>query len=135
MRKAFIAAAIAAALFAVGAFAATFNVTSEDIASGSDSVDACADDVQIDFITGSYNSDLQDFEVTGATATFFDEGEQEPTEDCDGSTATLALGDSQEFTSGIDGGQAEFDLTDGEVGIPAGEIDVAAVLVEDVVID
>jgi len=49
MRKALIAVIVASALFAVGAFAASFTVQSEDIASGANGVDACAELVRITF--------------------------------------------------------------------------------------
>jgi ABC-type phosphate transport system substrate-binding protein len=49
MRKGLIATAVAVALFAVGAFAASFAVSSEDTASGSNAVKRCADNVVIEF--------------------------------------------------------------------------------------
>ncbi len=48
MRKALIAVVVASALFAVGAFAASFAVDSENIASGSADVDGCADVALVD---------------------------------------------------------------------------------------
>lgn len=71
MRKALIAAAVATALFAVGAFAASFTVQSEDIASGADRVEKCADLVKVDFgaITAPA-SGTTDWTVSSATATF-----------------------------------------------------------------
>lgn len=49
MRKALIAIAVATALFAVGAFAASFAVNSEDIASGSNPTTNCASDAVVNF--------------------------------------------------------------------------------------
>lgn len=65
MRKAIIAAIVASALFAVGAFAANFAVESEDIASGSGAVTACADSVDIDFENVQWNNGLTQPEQTG----------------------------------------------------------------------
>ena len=50
MRKALIAVAVATALFAVGAFAASFGVQSEDIASGTNPTTNCAASADVDFI-------------------------------------------------------------------------------------
>src|SRR5205823_13923015 len=41
MRKWIIAAVVAAALFAIGAFAASFSLTAEDVSSGADAVATC----------------------------------------------------------------------------------------------
>jgi len=71
MRKVLIAVAVATALFAVGAFAASLSVQSEDIASGSDPVAACATSVDIEF--GDPDPELQTdgtWTVDGATVTF-----------------------------------------------------------------
>lgn len=52
MRKALIAVIAAAVLFAVGAFAASLTVSSENVASGNDSIEACATAVSVqDWIT------------------------------------------------------------------------------------
>jgi hypothetical protein len=69
MRKALIAAAVATALFAVGAFAASLSVQSEDVASGSNAVSACATSVDVDFGTPSLQTDGT-WTVTGATVRF-----------------------------------------------------------------
>jgi hypothetical protein len=71
MRKALIAAIVATALFAVGAFAATFAVDSEDIASGSDPVGRCATNVDITFDDDLPAETGGTWEVEGATATFY----------------------------------------------------------------
>ncbi len=129
MRKGILAAIVAAALFAVGAFAATFNVTSEDVASGSDSFVACAEDVDVDFDTGGYDTESGDFSVTGATATF------SGGEGCDGKDATLVvLGiEGEELGSSsatVDGSTAFFELDE-----LVGDVYGAAVLVEGNAID
>ena len=91
MRKALIAVAVATALFAVGAFAASFAVNSEDIASGSNPVAACAAQVDVDFAppagpdptTGAWT-------VANATVTFRNATDGLETA-CAGYDAELAL--------------------------------------------
>lgn len=101
MRKTLIAAIVASALFAVGAFAASFTVASEDIASGSDAVEACADHVDITFTTEP-NDDAEaptfgQWYATQATATFYKDADPDPAfvtlvaADCEGYDAKLAL--------------------------------------------
>jgi len=68
MRKALIAAAVATALFAVGAFAASFTVSSEDIASGTNPVDSCADSATVDF-TEKFVAESQNWVITAAVVT------------------------------------------------------------------
>ncbi len=59
MRKGIIAAIVAVALFAVGAFAATFSVTTEDVASGTDSfVGVRHRASSVEFTTGAYDGTL-----------------------------------------------------------------------------
>jgi hypothetical protein len=92
MRKTLIAVIVAAALFAVGAFAASFTVRSEDVASGSNPVAACASEVDITFneptysLTGVWTS-------TEATATFYNRvaGVRQAAIACNGFDADLAL--------------------------------------------
>ena len=88
MRKALIAVIVASALFAVGAFAANFTVNSEDIASGTNDVTACAAEVDVDFTT--VYDDAGDWDVTGATITFYGSGTT-PTANCDGFGVALAV--------------------------------------------
>lgn len=89
MRKTLIVVAVALTLFAVGAFAAAFAVNSEDVASGADPVDKCADTVDIDFTT-VYDGAQDDWTVSSAKLTFYDGASVTP--DCDGYGATVAVG-------------------------------------------
>ena len=100
MRKALIAAIVASALFAVGAFAASFTLTPENVASNSAAVGSCADEAVVNFTTSeTINTDVNpdDFVVTDITVTFVDEvseGVFEETTDCDTAKADLALENS-----------------------------------------
>ncbi|HEU5084054.1 MAG TPA: hypothetical protein VFU14_11995 [Acidimicrobiales bacterium] len=89
MRKALIAVIVASALFAVGALAANFTVNSEDVASGSDGVTACADSVDVDFDT-DYDG-TSDWDVGSALITFYDGTTPAATTDCASFGATLAV--------------------------------------------
>lgn len=84
MRKALIAVVVASALFAVGAFAASFTVQSEDIASGSNPVESCATSADVDFnedfVEASNNWIIETVDVTLAGA-----------EDCLGASVELVL--------------------------------------------
>jgi hypothetical protein len=95
MRKAIIAAIVATALFAVGAFAASFAVDSEDIASGADPVDACAELVRITFNEPQPASSTNGggrWTVSQATATFYSNAAAtSPASACVGFDASLAL--------------------------------------------
>jgi len=73
MRKALIAAIVAAALFAVGAFAASFGVQAEDVTSGSDQVAACVERVDVDFGTSYVDAD-NDWRIDNAVVSFLDAG-------------------------------------------------------------
>jgi hypothetical protein len=86
MRKGLIATAVAVALFAVGAFAASFAVNSEDIASGSNPVTACAARVDIDFETVYHTSPVSNWQVPSAVVKFYSnaEGTPSPTGNCGG---------------------------------------------------
>jgi len=88
MRKALIAVAVATVLFAVGAFAASFAVQSEDIASGNNAVTACAAKVDVDFTTVYDNAG--DWDVTSAVLTFYSGGTTLTTA-CSGFGASLAV--------------------------------------------
>jgi hypothetical protein len=124
---------VALVLFAVGAFAASLMVSSEDVASGSDDVLRCAERVDVDFAT-QYSSASQDWTVETVDLAFSD-GET-ATDGCDGFAVTVVLS--------VDGGS---DVTlEGTVEgagaslAPPGEILVsgvtnASVLVEGLVID
>ena len=90
MRKALIAAAVATALFTVGAFAASFAVQSEDVASGANDVTACARQVDIDFDPPALNATTGAWTVAGATATFRDSADA-AVATCDGFAGVLAL--------------------------------------------
>lgn len=89
MRKLLVAVIAAAALFAVGAFAASFAVNSEDIASGSDAVTACAATVDVDFTT--VYDEAGDWNVASAVVKFYD-AEGNPTDGCEGFGINLAVG-------------------------------------------
>lgn len=98
MRKTLIAAIVASALFAVGAFAAEFTVQSEDVASGSAVVGACADDVQISYTTSTVVAASGDFAVVGAVVRFTNDALNEaeepitvPATDCEGADVDMAL--------------------------------------------
>ena len=130
MRKGIIAAIVAVALFAVGAFAATFTVTSDEVTSGTDSFSQCATGVTVDFATGSYDGSgiapTDDFPVTGATATFAGAG-------CDDKVATLAvLGSDGAAIAEVDGNAVVAGSTVGFTltGVSVGEVFGSAVLVE-----
>lgn len=89
MRKALIAIAVATALFAVGAFAASFAVNSEDVASGSNGVVACAAKVDVNLDT-TYATASDDWTVTGALVTFYDAANA-PTNGCQNHDVTVVL--------------------------------------------
>jgi hypothetical protein len=88
MRKGLIAAIVAVLLFAVGVFAAQFAVNTEDVASGSDAVEKCAELVDVDFVTTYDNAG--DWNVTAAELTFYD-GSNNTTTECGGFGANLAV--------------------------------------------
>jgi hypothetical protein len=91
MRKGLIATAVAVALFAVGAFAASFNVDADNIASGSDPVVPCAGYVKITFNQPTFSSGV--WVTNGAKAEFFEDEVAAPvkTTNCNDGTAQLAL--------------------------------------------
>jgi hypothetical protein len=108
MRKILLAAVVATALFAVGAFAATFSVRSEDVASGTNPVTACATNVDIDFGAASVSS-TGVWTVRSATATFDGEG-------CDGFDAHLAVAPSTTVANArVSGHTASFTFGDTDV--------------------
>ena len=89
MRKALIAVAVATALFAVGAFAASFTVSSEDVASGSNDVVACATNVDVDFADPVLGAGGV-WTVNGATVSFLTAAGAADL-DCDPFDARLAI--------------------------------------------
>jgi hypothetical protein len=139
MRKALIAVIVASALFAVGAFAANFAFTAEDIASGQDDVLACATDVEVTFPAATWNNATSKYEVASATFAFLN-GETAAT-DCEGITADLRIQ--------IDDPDVPGDEADSTTSLPIGtggtvtwtntweveDIVGAAVLIEDISID
>lgn len=137
MRKALIAVAVATALFAVGAFAASFAVNSEDVASGSDAVTRCADLVDVDFTT-VYDgvAGAGDWNVTAAKLTFYDgtPGNYSLTTDCAGFGAAVVVQTNAsanaangEVTS-ISGSSATINLT--PATLKASAVSSASVLVD-----
>lgn len=128
MRKVLIASVVALVLFAVGAFAASFMVNSDDIASGEDDVVACAEVVDISWTTGTYDTGVNDWPVDSAEIEFLVGGEL--TDDCDPFDLTLVVEDEDDTviateTGTISGGSASVTLS----GVFASEIGHAAVLV------
>lgn len=96
MRKALIAAIVAAALFAVGAFAAEFTLNADDVASGEAPVNACASEADVAWSTTSAVGTDGEFMATGATITFTQTTasptEGDDTGSCAGQQATIAVG-------------------------------------------
>lgn len=91
MRKALIAAIVATALFAVGAFAADFAVDAEDVASGEADVQPCASSVAVNWTTDTASDGVGtdgEFMSTGAELTFTEVG----TDACEDQNATIAVG-------------------------------------------
>lgn len=84
MRKAIIAAIVATALFAVGAFAASFTLSAEETASGTDAVAQCTANVDIKF-DETFSPNLDDWFVANVDVTL-DTGNT-----CGGSEVTLIL--------------------------------------------
>ncbi|MGK2949634.1 MAG: hypothetical protein ACSLFP_13760 [Acidimicrobiales bacterium] len=114
MRKALLAVAVATALFAVGAFAASFTVQSEDIASGSNPVTACATNVDVDFATPEAQSDGT-WTVDGATVRFLN-ASAGSVSTCDNFDARLAVNSGAGYVelgglAPVDGGEASFSFT------------------------
>ncbi|MET0904089.1 MAG: hypothetical protein ABWZ52_12675 [Acidimicrobiales bacterium] len=131
MRKALIAVAVATALFAVGAFAAAFTTTNaEDVASGNDTVDACADEVDIDFDT--VFDGVGDWDVDSATVTFYNAANA-PTQACEGFGVNLAVGTAGNADASTGTATVATDATSVSVSfdsLKAGDITSAAVLVD-----
>jgi hypothetical protein len=75
MRKGIVALIVAVALFAIGAFAASFTLTSEDVSSGADAVAACAPNAKVTWTIDDSNAVVTstttaaNFLITGATVT------------------------------------------------------------------
>jgi hypothetical protein len=134
MRKALIAAAVATALFTVGAFAASFAVQSEDVASGANDVTACARQVDIDFDDPTLDTSTGAWTVAGATATFRDSADAAVTT-CTGFAGELALKTGATIagatygsvsTATVSGSTADFNFT----AVPVDTIHGASVVVD-----
>jgi hypothetical protein len=126
MRKALIAAAVATALFAVGAFAASFAVDSEDIASGSDGVVACADKVLVDFGTPTYDSTTHKWSVNTAVLTFqTTAGAADP--DCAGFVATARISTSTAADQDVEWTHAGTIPTGNTVTVTGAAVEVSVV--------
>jgi hypothetical protein len=130
MRKTLIAVAVATALFAVGAFAASFTAQSEDIASGSNAVTACAANVDVDFADPVLSTATGAWTVNGATVRFLD-GSGASVSTCNAHDARLAVNSGAGFVQlgglqPVDGGEAAFTFT---------AIDVALISSASVVVD
>jgi len=69
MRKWIIAGIVAVALFAVGAFAASFTFTAEDVASGQDAVNSCAASATVKWHTTPTNATPPVFQADQAIIT------------------------------------------------------------------
>jgi hypothetical protein len=127
MRKALIAAAVAAALFAVGAFAASFAVDSEDIASGNDQVSACAPKVTVDFDAPTYSATTHAWTVSGATVKFFSNATPAV------AVSTCAGGDLTLKVSTTSNGEAATGtVTDMPAGSVSAHVDFTATAVKDI---
>ena len=139
MRKAIIAAIVASALFAVGAFAAQFTVTEEDVASGEADVQACASDASVDWTTSTTVGTDGEFIATGATITFTEVGPGA----CAGQVAEIAVGldtsnaigdttsDSfQQFSCGAISAGATATCSFGSPGLAVSQIEDVSVLAE-----
>jgi hypothetical protein len=130
MRKALIAVAVATVLFAVGAFAASFAVQSEDIASGSNAVAACATNVDVDFDDPVLVPGTGVWTVDGATVRFLDSTGAEVA-GCDEHDARLAVNSGSGFVTvgglqAVDASEAVFAFT---------ATDVASIVGASVVVD
>lgn len=132
MRKALIAIAVATALFAVGAFAASFTVQSEDIASGSNEVTACATNVDVN-LTTAYSTTANDWTVTGGVVTFYSNASGTTTIACENHDVTVVLenvaGDTNiaEDTTPVTGSSATMEFTSAPAAATVGR---ASVLVD-----
>jgi hypothetical protein len=87
MRKALIAIAVATALFAIGAFAASFAVQSEDIASGTNPTTNCAASASVNF-NEDFDEATNDWNVETITVTLVS------ATTCVGADAQLVLQDN-----------------------------------------
>jgi hypothetical protein len=140
MRKVLIAAAVAVVLFATGAFAASFLVNSEDIASGTDNVVACATRVDVDFTTAPPTATTADWTVTGATLTFID-NTADPG-DCNDQFATAVLQTTNGTTVNLHAAESNRgDINTGSTTVnftpnttPVAQVSGVAVLIDGIVI-
>jgi uncharacterized membrane protein len=130
MRRVIIAAVVALVLFAVGAFAASLTVNSEDVASGSDDVAACAARVDVDFTT-DFDNTAGEWVVTQVVLSFLT-STGEATTGCDDQGVQVALttgaSTAQELTGTVDGSGATLTPTS---TVLVEEVTNAAVLVEE----
>lgn len=123
MRKALIAAIVAAALFAVGAFAAEFTLNADDVASGEAPVDACASAATVAWSTTTAVGTDGEFMATGATITFTQTtpSPTAPTPDngsCAGQQATIAVGlDTVDDPADSVDSYSDFDCTNIAYGV------------------
>ena len=134
MRKVLIGVAIASALFATGAFAANFTVSSEDIASGRNDVVACAARVDVDFTT-TWSDTAQDWLVSAAVVKFYPATGTTPTAACGGYGTTVVVGTAGDASAA--NGEATVGATATSVTVPlspatltANAVTRAAVLVD-----
>ena len=139
MRKALIAVIVASALFAVGAFAASFAFTAEDVASGQDDVLSCADTVEVTFPDAEWIAETESYRVANAKFSFFDG--TAPALDCSGIIADLRLqlDDPDTEADDVDETDSLAIGSDGTVTLP-GPFEVedivgAAALIENISID
>lgn len=123
MRKALIAVIVASALFAVGAFAASFVLETENVASQTGAVGSCAPKAVVNFDTSETISTAitpNDFTVTTVTVTFTDTNNVE-TESCDGAKADLAVnvgtGWVDATSEAVDGATASFDVSGSNIPV------------------
>ena len=140
MRKAIIAAIVATALFAVGAFAANFVVSSEDVASGANNVSACAPHVDVDFATPTANASTGVWNVGQATVRFYAAAASavgNTTGTCDGFAVRIAVGMGDTPTSPLTYAEyaANTTVASGATTVALPALDVARIHAVSVVVD
>lgn len=136
MRKAIIAAIVATALFAVGAFAASFTLEAENVSSQATTVGSCAAKAVINWDTSPEISTAvtpNDYLLTGATVTFFTSGNAVEN-GCSGAKIDLAINNGTNWvnvphvTAGGSTNTVQFDLS--TLGIPVRTVVGASVLAD-----
>lgn len=130
MRKYLIAAAVALAVFATAAFAASLNVDGGVLQAGQDSDLTCADNAVVDWTTQTVGNGQ--FAATRVTVTF-DDG-------CDGNYGYVAVfssvgppGGSSQTGFGIgqiSGNQVSFDVNESDVNAQVDQINAVSVAVK-----